>query len=149
MSRPARDPLDRFWDQVEVADHPSGCWMWNGCFSKYGYGRFTLGSKLDGSFHEVAAHRFSYEEEFGPVPDGLVLDHLCREKACVNPMHLEAVSMAENTRRGLADNASKTECLRGHRYDQQNTYFDKSGSRACRACRNARARERRAKAAAR
>jgi hypothetical protein len=86
------------------------CWIWTAARVK-GYGRLTVNKK------QWPAHRYVYTELVGPVPDGLVLDHLCRKPACVNPAHLEPVTQKENTLRGvnfIAVNARKTHCKRGH-----------------------------------
>jgi hypothetical protein len=70
------------------------CWVWTGCRIYSGYGRLSVAGKL------VLAHRYAYELLRQPIPAGLTLDHLCRNRACINPEHLEPVSVAENTRRG-------------------------------------------------
>jgi hypothetical protein len=90
-------------------------------------------------------HRWVYEQLVGPIPAGLVLDHLCRNPACVRPMHLEPVTQQENILRGqglAAANAVKTECSRGHPYTEANTYRRPDGYRDCRECVNLRSRER-------
>ena len=138
---------ERFLAKI-VAPSADECWQWTACTDSHGYGHF----KVDG--RGVGAHRFAYEYFVGPIPDGLELDHLCRVRNCVNPAHLEAVTHAENIRRGespLAINAAKTHCLKGHPLDAENTYRWRGG-RHCRICVRARVRayraRKRAKAAA-
>lgn len=114
-----------------VSDH-GDCWLWLGT-KNAGYGQFWDGAKT------VRAHRWSYEFHIGPVPTGLVLDHLCRNPSCVNPHHLEPVTVRENTMRGeapTAENAAKTHCKRGHPFDQENTYVvpGTPGWRHCQIC---------------
>lgn len=97
-----------------------------------GYGNFYY------ERHNVAAHRFAYELEVGPIPDGLQIDHLCRNRACVRPSHLEPVTQFENWRRGEAPsvtNALKTHCKRGHEFTRENTFVGREGGRFCNACR--------------
>ena len=77
-------------------------------------------------------HRFAYTHFVGPIPEGLQIDHLCRNRKCWNPNHLEPVTQAENARRGFW--SLKTHCNRGHAYDEENTYVNPSGHRVCRAC---------------
>ena len=92
--------LKRFWDKVEP-EPTTGCWLWSASISTGdshtggGYGRLWNGERV------VLAHRLSYEHFVGPVPEGLVLDHLCETRACVNPVHLEPVSRRENMHRGV------------------------------------------------
>ena len=136
----------RFWSKVDVG-HPLGCWEWAGALRRDGYGAFSVGSRTDGTSRQVLAHRVAYELLIGLIPDGLVIDHLCRNRGCVNPDHLEPVTNRENVRRGYvgamagARQAAKSHCPQGHEYDEANTYVDRSGGRYCRACRNERSRE--------
>ncbi|MFE4834445.1 HNH endonuclease [Arthrobacter sp. NPDC056691] len=131
--RNTRDPAERFWEKVDVLN-PDDCWLWTAALTEKGYGTFYFNGQC------VGAHRWSWESVNGPVPDGLVLDHLCRVHDCVNPGHLEPVTIAENTRRAVAfgvygsANRNKTHCPRRHPYNVENTYVSKSGSRHCRVC---------------
>lgn len=105
---------------ARLPDAP-GCWLWTGT-RKNGYGR--LNAVIDGQHQCLLAHRVVYESLVGPVPDGLTLDHRCRVRACVNPAHLEPVTMKENILRGEsagARNAVKTHCPKGHPYSPENT----------------------------
>ena len=122
---------ERFWSKVEKTDF---CWNWTATTSS-GYGTFKINKKTN------LSHRLSYEDFYGKIPKGLQIDHLCRNKRCVNPEHLEAVTSRENTMRGnniTAVNARKTHCKYGHKFTEENTYlFDsKEGKkRCCRICR--------------
>lgn len=113
----------------------TGCWTWTAYTLPGGYGFFFADGR------NVLAHRFAYSQFVGAIPPGLVIDHLCRNRACVNPEHLEPVSMRENLMRGngvAARNAAKATCPKGHAFDDTNTYRDKTGRRHCRACHRSR-----------
>jgi hypothetical protein len=132
--RPLRD---RFEEQVDRTDE-SGCWPWMGKISFPGYGRIGA-DRQDGKNRQLYAHRVAYEFYVGPIPEGMTLDHICRNRACVNPAHLEVVTRGENTRRGLLlrdwnPSSAKTHCPQGHPYDEENTYRTKSGRRLCVIC---------------
>jgi hypothetical protein len=122
------DAIDRFMSKTDVTN---GCWYWKG-LTQRGYGVFSIHCR------PMRAHRFIYEYCRGKIPKGLVLDHLCRVKNCVNPSHLEAVTDRVNLLRGIgtaAINIRKTHCLRGHPLNGSNLGFQKNG-RKCLTCRN-------------
>ena len=135
----APKPLrDRILASISVT--PEGCWEWQKSLTPLRYGQIWLGSRADGTRRKSLAHRAVYEEYVGPIPEGLPLDHLCRNPPCVNPAHLEPVTQRVNILRGstLASvNAAKTHCPQGHQYTAANTYVAKSRKRYCRACRRA------------
>jgi hypothetical protein len=127
-----RDPADRFWERVEVG-HPAGCWWWRGKINNNGYGVFTIGRRTLNERRTAIAHRFAYESLVALIPDGMQLDHLCRNRICVNPDHLQPVTPLENTLRASA--ARKRYCKRGHAFTPKNTYIQPStGRRTCRTC---------------
>lgn len=118
-----------------------GCLLWVRGKDRDGYGVFSLYGA------SRRAHRLAYELMRGPIPDGLVIDHLCKMPACINPSHMEAVTNGENVRRGegpYAVNARKTHCVNGHELTEENSYGPPSAPtvRYCRTCRRLRGRER-------
>ncbi len=107
------------------------CWLWTGMRDYGGYGRIAVGSKRDGTNRSQGVHLAAYELWVGPIPDGLVVDHLCRVPNCFNPLHLEPVTHAENNRRR---GASMETCRRGHPRTPEHTYRKKDGHLQCRTC---------------
>lgn len=138
-SRPVVPSEERFWSRVKKngpmpaqAKAPGPCWEWTGTRRSNGYGAFKPTETT-----QQLAHRYAWELLRSPIPAGLVIDHLCRNRACVNPDHLEVVTLGENTRRGFGIstwNRLKTHCPQGHPYSVENTYIHPKGSRICRIC---------------
>jgi len=124
---------ERFWQYVDRTG-PGGCWLWTGGQS-HGYGNFMI-RREGGGYAQVQAHRFAYRQLVGPVPAGLVLDHLCRNKRCVRPQHLQPVTQQVNVQRGAAA-AWSPACRRGHVFSPENTYINPAGYRVCKTCRQA------------
>lgn len=122
---------DRFWSKVCVPENPLDCWTWTGASDPVsGYGRIQVQRKL------AYAHRVSYELSMGTIGAGLEIDHLCRVRLCVNPLHLQAVPKSVNTRR--QPRYSVTHCPQGHPYSGGNLY-ERDGRRHCRTCMHERA----------
>ena len=128
---------ERFWEKVDRSG-VSDCWLWTGAIQPNGYGRFWHYGK------QGYAHRAAYRMFVGPIPEGLQLDHLCRVRHCVNPDHLEAVTLKENLNRGFGGSPggrarattqlAKAQCSNGHPYSKENLWVSKNGWRQCRAC---------------
>lgn len=121
--RPFREKL---LDGFIVADrgHDSSCWIWSGSIGHKGYGFLSVKGRT------TLVHRLMYAEKIGPIPDGLHIDHLCRVRACVNPAHLEAVTVSENNRRAAVGRIMplRSHCKRGHPLKGE------KGKRHCKAC---------------
>ena len=125
--KPGLSVAERFWTKVQKTE--SGCWEWQAAVGN-GYGQIRISGRC------CRAHVLSYEWAKGPIPEGLELDHLCLNKLCVNPEHLEAVTHQENMSRvaGMGQAcAKKTHCKYGHPFDLFNTYYV-AGTRRCKIC---------------
>lgn len=129
-----RRPVSERILEGSIPEPNSGCWLWTRALTNSGYGQLTV---FSGS---ALAHRQSYEAFRGAIPDGLHLDHKCRVRICVNPDHLEPVTVAENNRRAPRAHTKKTHCKRGHALTEGNIYFYKGGAvRMCKECTKIRA----------
>ena len=123
---PRRTAAERFWAKVKKT---RGCWVWL-AGTTTGYGQFF-------DSRGMLAHRWAYERLVGPIPEGLTIDHLCRNRLCVNPSHLEAVTGRTNTLRGVgasAIHARKTVCPRGHALTNGNLIKRSRPGRECKIC---------------
>jgi hypothetical protein len=133
VTRPAWEtPLDRFESKV-IPEPNTGCWLWVGATDRNGYGSFRGEKPLI----NVKPHRWSYEHFVGPIPEGLTLDHKCETPQCVNPAHLQPVTLRENILRGSTNasavNARRSLCVHGHRL-VPSPFPSESGRRRCMQC---------------
>ena len=138
---PERIEAERFWPRVQK-DPLTGCWNWTGGLTKAGYA--NMAHPKNGRWGNILVHRWSHERFVGAIPNGLLLDHKCRNRRCVNPDHLEAVTQEENNLRGngwSGRNARKMHCPKGHPYTADNLLQMKKG-RKCRICHAERERQR-------
>lgn len=127
-----RTDQERFHASYEAK--PSGCWEWKLKPDRDGYALFSVGSDTDGTARRVRAARWACQEFVADVPVGYHVDHLCRNRICVNPAHLEPVTPLENSRRGA--NPNRPFCPHGHQMTVDNTYVHpKTGNKSCRECR--------------
>jgi hypothetical protein len=126
------DLAQRFWAKVAKTDT---CWIWTGYENEWGYGVFKVGDRT------WRVHRLSFELEYGPIPAGLDIDHLCKVRLCVRPTHLEAVTELDNVRRQVSH---IDQCPHGHPYTEENTAWNRTRlrkdgvrgvQRVCRQCR--------------
>ena len=123
-----RPPLERFL--LKFDEEPNtGCWIWKGGKTVDGYASFARGGRNG----MTLGHRFAYKTFREPIPVGLEIDHLCRNRACVNPWHMELVTRLENILRSLAATTRKTHCKNGHEFTPENTYIGRT-RRSCRRC---------------
>lgn len=134
MPKSFKSAEEHFWDKVAIGPE---CWIWAGARQGDGYGTF----KIKGTNKTVLAHRYMYELILGAIPLGLVIDHRCRNRFCVNPAHIEPVTLYENVKRGRAWlwGPELTECKHGHAYTEKNTGRNKLGHRYCRECKRVKA----------
>lgn len=138
--RKVQAPGVLFWEKVDAS---GDCWEWLGAKRPNGYGVFGTQGKNEG------AHRFAWENLVGKIPDGLVIDHLCKNRGCVNPDHLEPVTYSENNIRGAGPFLSRirravTHCKYGHEFTEENTYvstWQGSTKRVCKQCRKSRTKD--------
>ena len=138
VPRKKRLLIERFTKHIyHLLPYEGGCWLWTGAKYRDGYGEFNHKGR------PTAAHRWAYEHFYGAIPQGLHIDHLCRVRGCVNPWHLEAVTQAENNRRGRRLESTPTHCWQGHERTPENSYIYSSYGRRCKECKLEAVRKRR------
>lgn len=137
--RTTRPLADRLWEKV--IKEPGGCWVWTGATNAAGYGKIGRGPRSATPQNDYT-HRVAYELTYGAIPDGLVIDHLCRNTSCCNPDHLEAVPPRTNSLRGIAPNVvahNEGRCINGHLLTPDNVWHINESRRGmvvrCRQCR--------------
>jgi hypothetical protein len=135
VSEMSQEDIDRFWSKVDIKEKTE-CWNWLASDNGNGYGRFYIGGGKKNAKTDYA-HRVSYILSVGNIPEKLEIDHLCKNRRCVNPNHLEVVTRKENNLRSdslSAQRAKQTTCKRGHPLSGNNLY-EAGGRRLCRTCR--------------
>jgi len=134
--------LNRFMSHVDTESSEIGCWLWTGALGGNNfYGQFMV-PLPGGGFRQRVAHRLAYRHWRGIIPEHLQCDHLCVTPRCVNPEHLELVTQEENNRR---KSLAIVECVKGHPFDDENTYYNPRGQRECKECRREATRQWRAR----
>jgi hypothetical protein len=138
--------MNKIWSNVQ-ASSAEGCWTWNGSRNNAGYGQVTI------NYRNKRAHRFFYEMLIGNIPENKVIDHTCRNKSCVNPAHMEIVTVGENSRRGqsrLMEAHRNNTCANGHKWNRLNLRVrpqkDGTAKICCRICQNDTQKTRRSRA---
>lgn len=129
----------------KLARNEQGCWEWQGSLDTHGYAQTRIGSSLDGSRRMVLVHRWVHERLVGPIPDDLVVDHLCENRKCANPGHFNITTSVLNAaRQDYSKRRRKTHCKHGH--DLSDAWVGSNGRRRyCRQCNLRRMRERQAR----
>ena len=121
--------IDRIFDGINTRSKKK-CWEWNLSIGTHGYGQ--IGWYFSGKSAGTTAHRVAWVAVNGPIPEGMTIDHLCRNRKCVNPNHLQLLTNEENASNN--GNSLKTHCVRGHAYEGDNLYKSPRGDRRCREC---------------
>lgn len=129
MSWSKSHPDDLFWSKIRKPDGESGCWEYAGCLNASGYGALLRRNILGKKKVPMLAHRYAYTFLVGPIPDDLEIDHLCRNRKCCNPKHLETVTSRQNTLRGVLGKGVRGCCTKGHPRNRHNMrcWLDKDG----------------------
>lgn len=130
-SGPKPIPILERMEKFVIRDPNSGCWLWSGALTYNGYGRIGFPGKPSGG---VYTHRITYELYVGDIPKGMEIDHKCRVRSCVNPLHLEVVSHAENMRRRELHREVRIVCNKGHSLSDGGAYPSETKRRFCKQC---------------